>query len=434
MSTAPLEKNLPVLRAALKRANVLAFLRLLRTGETAQTEDAYRWLFGSTVAKPKLFDNFADHPRVRTYEAYDGQFIQNGKIDYTTAAGAYQITESTWDGLVRQYGFTEFDPATQDLAAVALILEKNALGEVIAGDIDGAIAKLRPVWASLPGASHGDQPTVKLERAREVYLAYGGQLANGVATPTPAPTPVEPSPPATAPLPVQATQTASKPARSPSTTTRPIPPEESMAPAIPLLISLAGNLIEAFAPLAREKVTKELAKHSDSPEVAAQVASSVINAVTTLTGKADPIDAVAAAKADPTIIQKVQATALEELEKLAPFLEKLAAFERETWAAEGTERDAAAARAKAEEVDLARPLMRASLNWVIGLMAILGTVAVAQVVKQGKVDTEVWSALTVVAGWIMSQTGGIFNYRFGTSRSSGAKDVLIDRLSQRPKA
>lgn len=243
MTTPPLEKNLPVIRAALKRANVLAFLRMLRTGETTQTEDAYRWLFGSTVAKPKLLDNFADHPRVRTYEAYDGQFIKNGKIDYTTAAGAYQITESTWEGLVRNYGFTQFDPETQDLAAVALILEKNALGEVIAGDIEGAIVKLRPVWASLPGASHGDQPTVAFARARGVYLSYGGELM-GVA---PAPQPSAP---------VQPRDAAAQPVEAPSPAptpvfNRPVPSEESMTPfiaaALPAIIDAVPKLATIFS-------------------------------------------------------------------------------------------------------------------------------------------------------------------------------------------
>ena len=77
--------------AALQGHNVRAFLRCLRHGESTQDQEAYRWLFGSTRSRPKLFDSFADHPRVRTYETYDGQFIKNGKLDFTTAAGAYQI-------------------------------------------------------------------------------------------------------------------------------------------------------------------------------------------------------------------------------------------------------------------------------------------------------------------------------------------------------
>ncbi len=184
--------------------NLEAFLRLIREGETAQDIEAYRWLFGSTRRAPKLFDSFADHPRVRTYETYDGQFIRNGRIDYTTAAGAYQITETTWDGLVKQHGFFDFSPANQDAAAIALINEKHALPDIEAGRIKQAIAKLTKVWASLPGAAEGDQPTQSMERALKVYAKYGGTLegsapveSDSSAAATPAPIPAPPVPTST---------------------------------------------------------------------------------------------------------------------------------------------------------------------------------------------------------------------------------------------
>lgn len=160
---------------ALRSPNVAAFLRTVRNGETTQDDQAYRWLFGSTTRAPKLFDSFADHPRVRTYEKYDGQFIRNGKIDFTTAAGAYQIVASTWDPIAKHLGLPDFSPRNQDLAAIALIDGRGALSDVVVGRFEAAVVKCRPEWASLPGSTYG-QPTVAMARAREVYEQFGGEI------------------------------------------------------------------------------------------------------------------------------------------------------------------------------------------------------------------------------------------------------------------
>lgn len=173
-------------RDALQNANVLAFLRVIRHGESSQDEDAYRWLFGSTRSKPKTFDSFDDHPRVRTYEVYDGQFIKNGKLDFTTAAGAYQITESTWGGCSRALGLTDFSPESQDLAAVYLIDGRKALSDVLAGRVESAIDKLGQEWASLSSSMYG-QPTVKLADALRVYSEYGGTFSAEAPSQEPAP-------------------------------------------------------------------------------------------------------------------------------------------------------------------------------------------------------------------------------------------------------
>lgn len=160
----------------LANANVAAFLRVIRVGETCQDDQAYRWLFGSTVGNPKLFSSFVDHPRVRTFETYDGQFIKNGKIDYTTAAGAYQIVESTWDPVAKRLGLTDFTPRNQDIAALALIEGRGALEDVVAGRFEQAVSKCRKEWASLPGSTYG-QPTVALGKAKAAYVQWGGSFA-----------------------------------------------------------------------------------------------------------------------------------------------------------------------------------------------------------------------------------------------------------------
>lgn len=145
---------------ALQSNNVQAFLRVLRQGESNQNEDAYTIEFGGTH-----FSSFSDHPR---------QLRVVGNLR-STAAGAYQFLQKTWDGLVKQYGFPDFSPASQDQAAVALIAGRGALQDVLKGDLYAAIRKCAKEWASLPGSPYG-QPAQTLASAQSVFEAYGGRV------------------------------------------------------------------------------------------------------------------------------------------------------------------------------------------------------------------------------------------------------------------
>ena len=144
----------------LKNTNVQAFLRVIREGETNQTENAYRTIVGGN-----LFDSFDQHPNVLVYLP---------KLDLSsTAAGAYQFLNRTWKGLVDKYKFKDFKPHTQDLGAIGLIIGRGALDDVIEGRFEQALKKCNKEWASLPGSPYG-QGTISLERAKAVYEAYGG--------------------------------------------------------------------------------------------------------------------------------------------------------------------------------------------------------------------------------------------------------------------
>jgi muramidase (phage lysozyme) len=171
----------------LSHDNVSAFLRVIREGESNQSERAYQILYGG-----EFFLDFEDHPRKKFWEKND-EFIRNGKKDYTTAAGAYQFVMSTWDPLAKKYGLNDFGPTNQDIAAVALIHERGALDFVLKGQIHEAINRLSPTWASLPGSTYG-QPTQRLDRALKVYRDYGGRIA-GETGPTITAAHVEPSQP-----------------------------------------------------------------------------------------------------------------------------------------------------------------------------------------------------------------------------------------------
>lgn len=141
--------------SALQNPNLRAFLMVIRTGEGTANANGYRTLFGG-----RLFDGFADHPRITvTASGYT-----------STAAGAYQFLARTWDGL----GLPDFSPASQDIGAVMLIKRRGALADVLAGRFETAVRKCNKEWASLPGSPYG-QPTVSLERASATFARWGGQ-------------------------------------------------------------------------------------------------------------------------------------------------------------------------------------------------------------------------------------------------------------------
>lgn len=145
----------------LQNRNIKAFLLMLRRCEGTAGVNGYRTLFGGS-----LFTSFASHP--------------NKKIPfrdtYSTAAGAYQFLYRTWLPLQKRLALPDFSPASQDLACLQLISDKNALNDVFNGKFEDAIYKVRKVWASLPGAGYG-QGEKSLATAKQYYLTAGGLLA-----------------------------------------------------------------------------------------------------------------------------------------------------------------------------------------------------------------------------------------------------------------
>lgn len=145
--------------------NVAAFLQMIRAGEGTADRDGYRRLFGG-----ELVAQLADHPRRRVTKPLGGRTITS------TAAGAYQFLERTWDEVAAALELADFSPASQDVGAVYLIRRRGALADVRAGRFEAAVAKCAKEWASLPGAPYG-QPTKTLDQARQVYAAAGGAFA-----------------------------------------------------------------------------------------------------------------------------------------------------------------------------------------------------------------------------------------------------------------
>lgn len=144
--------------------NLAAFLKLIRQAESA--DDYYALVGGGQ------FIGTTDHP------ALTGEFagirMPDGRL--TTAAGAYQITRTTWKDLGGAERYGDFLPRSQDIAAVDLIKRRGALDDVTQGRFDVAVTKLRNEWEAFARMLAGNYP-ITLTDAKAIYLNAGGTVA-----------------------------------------------------------------------------------------------------------------------------------------------------------------------------------------------------------------------------------------------------------------
>lgn len=163
--TSMVENTISSVPGSVSNPNVQAFLHLIREGEGTSGPDGYSMLFGGGH-----FASFAHHPNVA---------VPFGNT-YSTAAGAYQFLHSTWEQLKSQYGLPDFGPASQDVAAVGLLKQCGALGDVKAGLFKSAIEKANKIWASLPDSPYG-QPTLTMADAGSILAGQGVQINEAMA-------------------------------------------------------------------------------------------------------------------------------------------------------------------------------------------------------------------------------------------------------------
>lgn len=157
-----------------QNGNVKAFLEALRLGEGTKGPNGFRTMFTG-----KLFDSYDDHPRK----------LNKANGLESTAAGAWQFLSLTWDGLVKQYGFSDFSPENQALGAVALVLRRGAIDAVLQGNIELAVKLCNKEWASLPGNPYG-QPAVTMDQFLKAYLDAGGLFSEVPHAPAPIAEPI----------------------------------------------------------------------------------------------------------------------------------------------------------------------------------------------------------------------------------------------------
>lgn len=156
--------------------NLRAFLGMLAISEIGPalltaSDDGYNVVVGSTARNPVLFSSYADHPRALV------SLVDRQKRPYkSTAAGRYQILARIFDHYKVALRLPDFGKTSQDAIAVRLIDECKALSLIEAGHIEKAIHACRSRWASLPGASYG-QNEHKLGFLIDAYLSQGGAVA-----------------------------------------------------------------------------------------------------------------------------------------------------------------------------------------------------------------------------------------------------------------
>jgi len=137
---------------------VHAFLDTISHCEGTTGEDGYRRVYGSRT----LIKDLSVHP------GRDICRISRGHKLCSTAAGKYQFLRETWDELVEKYGFGDFGPMSQDLAAISLLDRVGALEDIEHNRLTIAIKKAAHLWASLPTSPYG-QPTKSMAEVKKVF-------------------------------------------------------------------------------------------------------------------------------------------------------------------------------------------------------------------------------------------------------------------------
>lgn len=281
--------TLEQLRSFAANANVAAFLRVIRAGESGQGVDAYRTMYGGG-----LFNVEAGWRHPNTKVTAGG---------YTsTAAGAYQFLARTWEALSARYGFADFSPGNQDLGAIALIVGRGAIADVLNGDLVAALPKCGREWASLPGSPYG-QPTITPARCEAVFRQYGGQLL--ATEPVGAPAAPVPSNPVIRDFRTTEIDTPESPPITPPAA--PAQPERKRMDPL-TLISVFGPILSNLIP----QVAKLFGGGSEVATRNVATASLVLDTVTKAAGAVNVQEAVAKMQADPALAASVQAAVVTE--------------------------------------------------------------------------------------------------------------------------
>ncbi len=370
-----------LLRIAAER-NVAAFLRLIRERESSQDDSAYTVLNGGSH-----FIGFADHP-------FTGQRTPPAK-----AAGAYQFIASTWGEVARKYALPDFSPASQDAAAVARLIYRNALDDVRAGRIEDAIRKCRDEWTSLPGASESSGSWT-IAKAIAVYRQYGGTLAG----------------------------------EQPQT----VEEDNDMGglAAAGLVGQLLQTVIAAFAPAARAKIEAAAGKVTDA--AGAQVlADGLMGVVQQITGAADPVQATAAVTSGTpeaaAKLAKVEEAAMLKLDELAPFIDRIADLELR--AAAATEASRSSARAFDTPQSWRLRMAQVSFTqWGLGVASVVvGALTAWQMYASHTTqpDPALMVLLTAIVMGLVNTFRDQTGFSFGGTVDSNAADIARAELAAR---
>jgi muramidase (phage lysozyme) len=236
---------------------VRAWLRVLREGESRQDDRAYFIRWGGTRQPSKYFDDLTHHPRI----------LEPGPKGPSSAAGAYQITMSTYDDFAPAIGVKGFSRDEQDALAIAICDEEGALDAILGGNFSQAVTLLGGRWSSLPSNTDG-QRTQEYGELEAVWLAYGGG----------APATTE-SPPVEEIVIAEESQ------------------EEEKMP-IPMIVGVVGTLLSQLIPV----VAPLFDKKTETP-AKIEAATKVIDLVVKTTGAVNEQEAIQKLQASPELVK-----------------------------------------------------------------------------------------------------------------------------------
>lgn len=437
--------------SCLTSTNVKAALRLIRRGESwndkaapgsAHDDGAYAVRYGGWAngrfLPAQTFLDFSDHPRV--YEP-----LPDGRK--SSAAGAYQFTATTFDGLIRKYPGVltgTFRPHDQDCAAVLLMWDVGALDEVIDGNIAAFLPKLATQWASLPNSPLDDGGSkMSLATAYEEFRHWGGDTAIVIDTATTddredQPAPIEDRSRQARPEDIQRLHDIAAEA----------PQEEGKMAPLVFLVPLLQSLISGFVdPLVRSKANTFLTKQGVDEAAKTQIVNNLMGIVSeaagTLTGTpmgaappvvspvADPVVAVGLVKSNAAALAQVEAQVSSYLDQLAPIVEQLDRLEQGAWKASEESVRLAAERARGEPDGGQDRLLTWAILIIAGAVLLALAVSLGVLIYYDRPYGEILALFAAGVGSVWAKFGTRYDYRYGSSRSSQAKDFAINQLSKR---
>ena len=388
------------LQRALANRNVQAFYRAVRQGESRQDDLAYRMRFGGLGQAPKYFDSFADHPRI--FEPTTG-----GRK--SSAAGAPQVTATTWDEERRKYGWPDFSPPCQDELFVARLIYRKALDAVIAGEFERACFLCGNEWTSLPG---GPEENAATARARETYIRWGGlfepaEASSGTKPAIPETKPAETGSPA-----AQDDAGAAIDA-SPAPSPQPIPTEQPMG----FLAALLPSLFKAAPDLIRL-----LGSGSAMTERYAAVAQQVFEVAKNVTGSMNEQEAVQRIQADPAAAAAFKAAVAENFDQWLGMMVKFAELDE---ASRGKAREFVASYGR-EPVFFRFTFVEVLSVFMLVIAAVGGGFVLWD--PKDQFTSEMQTAvvmLMLIGGW-----NGVKEFWLGSSMGSMRKDQTINQQSK----
>lgn len=164
----PLTQN----KELLKNPSVQAMLRTIRYAEGTAGDRGYNTRVGN-----EYFEDLSKKPGKKVYIPSINNF--------SSAEGAYQFLNSTWEGVSKKLGLKDFSPESQDLAAIELIKSRGALPDVLNNNLNGALGKLAKEWASLPTtegkSAYTNQKSEKRENLNNVFYSTDSTYEKSVA-------------------------------------------------------------------------------------------------------------------------------------------------------------------------------------------------------------------------------------------------------------